>query len=40
MTLRELNLVLPEENSDLDSDEDEDNYLAWLKDEDLRINDT
>ena len=40
MTLRELNMALPEENSSLDSGEDEDNYLQWLEDENLRIRQT
>ena len=37
MTLRELNMALPEENSSLGSSEDEENYLLWLNDESKRI---
>jgi hypothetical protein len=33
MTLRDLELSLPVENSDLDSDEDPDNYLDQLIEE-------
>lgn len=30
-------MVIPEENSSLGSEEDEDHYLEWLEDEDRRI---
>lgn len=40
MTLRDLELSLPVENSDLDSDEDPDQYFAWLQEEDVRIKET
>lgn len=33
-------MTIPDENSDLDSEEDEDNYLEWLEDEDNRIKQT
>ena len=36
MTLRELHLVLPQENSDLDSEEDKENYLDRLLQEDRK----
>lgn len=33
-------MTIPDENSDLDSEEDEDHYLEWLEDEDNRIRQT
>lgn len=30
-------MEMPEENSSLESEEDEDHYLEWLEDEDKRI---
>jgi hypothetical protein len=40
MTLRELQLVLPQENSDLDSEEDKENYLDRLLQEDRKVKST
>jgi hypothetical protein len=40
MTLRDLELSLPVENNNLDSDEDPEDYLKWLEEEELRIKET
>ena len=40
MTLRELQLVLPQENSDLDSEEDKEYYLDRLLQEDRKVKST
>lgn len=37
MTLRDLNMNIPEDNSSLESDEDKDNYLDWLLEQDKSI---